>query len=84
MPRYHFHCADGSRQYDPEGTVLASDETARQEAIKFAGSVLKDDPDGIWQAGQWRVEVTDDDDALLFTVITLVVDAPKPAASRRS
>jgi hypothetical protein len=32
----------------------------------------------LWHSGHWRVEVTDEDNALLFTVITLAVNAPKP------
>ena len=31
----------------------------------------------LWKCGQWRVEVTGEDGALLFTVITVAVDAPK-------
>ena len=78
MPRYHFHCADGHREPDLEGTELADDEAAQHTAIAFAGEVLKYDPKDLWQKGQWRVEVTDAQGALLFTVITLAVDAPKP------
>ena len=32
------------------------------------GEVLRDAPEGLWDRGQWRVEVTDGEDALLFTV----------------
>ena len=78
MPRYHFHCADGHREPDLEGTELADDEAAQHTAIAFAGEVLKHDPKDLWQKGQWRVEVTDAQGALLFTVITLAVDASKP------
>ena len=46
--------------------------------MTFAGEVLQSDPKVLWTHGQWRVEVTDADDALLFTVITLAVDAPRP------
>lgn len=78
MPRYHFHSADGSRDPDPEGTELPDDAAAQLAAVQFAGEVLRDDPDKLWQAGQWRVEVTDDAGVLLWTVITLAIDAPKP------
>lgn len=80
MPRYHFHCANGSRESDHDGTELADDETAQQMAVVFAGEVLKSDPKEIWNSGSWRVEVTDPDNVLLFTVITLAVDAPRPEA----
>jgi len=78
MPRYYFHCADGHREPDLEGTVLTNDEAAQHAAIAFAGEVLKGNPTELWQKGQWRVEVTDAQGVLLFTVITLAVDAPKP------
>ena len=78
MPKYHFHCADGAREPDLEGTDLPNDEAAQQAAVAFAGEVLKHDPKMIWDKGTWRVEVTDADNVLLFTVITLVVDAPTP------
>ena len=78
MPRYRFHCADGTREPDTEGVELADDHAARAAAMQFAGQVLHDNPDEIWEHGQWRVEVTDDDGILLWTVITLAVDAPRP------
>lgn len=82
MPRYHFNSADGSREPDREGTELPDEASARTEAIKFAGEVLKHAPEQLWESGQWRVEVTDDNGALLFTVITLTVDAARPDAPR--
>ena len=54
---------------------------ARIEAIKFAGLVLQARPTVLWDNRDFRVEVTDDKDMLLFTVITLAIDAP--AAGRR-
>lgn len=78
MPRYHFHCANGSREPDLEGTELEDDEAAQAMAVVFAGDVLKSDPKAIWKGGTWRVEVTDASNILLFTVITLAVDAPRP------
>ncbi len=81
MPHYHFHHADGKRDYDREGIELPDDRTARLEAMRYAGSVLKDDPAAIWDHGTWRVEVTDDSNVLLFTVITIALDAPRPDLS---
>lgn len=78
MPRYHFHCADGARDTDVDGTELENDEAARAAAISFAGETLRHSPNSLWEKGHWRVEVTDADNALLFTVITLAVDAPRP------
>lgn len=78
MPRYHFHCADGKREMDVDGTELEDIQSAQLEAIKFAGEVLRNEPEAIWADGQWRVEVTNGDNVLLFTLITLAIDAPKP------
>lgn len=82
MPRYHFHSADGRRWSDEEGSELASDEAARVEAVRFAGEMLRGNPTELWRHGQWRVEVTDEENVLLFTIITLAIDAPVP--TRRS
>jgi hypothetical protein len=76
MPRYFFHLADGERQHDLEGTDLKDLAAARQAAVEHAGEFLRDNPDAVWKHGQWRVEVTDEAQKHLFTVITLAVDAP--------
>ena len=76
MPRYFFHAADGGREPDLKGTVLPDDAAAQYAAVQFAGETLRWNPKDIWNRGQWRVEVTDERGALLFTVITLAVDAP--------
>ena len=78
MPRYYFHTADGHRWSDPEGSELPDEQTARAEAVTFAAEVLRGKAEEIWRDGQWRVEVTDDQNALLCTVIVLGIDAPRP------
>ena len=76
MPRYFFHTADGARTRDTEGSELENHHVARVEAIVYAGARLKEDPDLLWDGRDFRVEVTDQAGMLLFTVITLAVDAP--------
>ena len=76
MPRYFFHTADGSRDRDLEGVDLEDHGVARKEAIKFAGSVLNDQPSVLWDGRDFRVEVTNRKGDLLFTIITLAVNAP--------
>jgi hypothetical protein len=78
VPRSRFHSADGERDYDREGCELPDDEAAQIEAVRYAGEVLRWNAAALWARGQWRVEVTDDAGTLLFTVITLAVDAPRP------
>lgn len=75
---YHFHSADGGRDLDALGIDLPDDAQARRQAVAYAGEVLRHDPDKLWDQGHWRVEVTNEDGRLLFTVITLAVDAPPP------
>lgn len=76
MPRYFFHTANGLRDRDTIGTELPDQATARYHAIKYTGDVMSDDPDVLWDGRDFRVEVTDEQGALLFTIITLAVDAP--------
>ena len=88
MPMYHFATIDGGRDEDPEGSECASDAAARIEAIRYAGAVMNHEPDVLWDGRQFRVEVTDDDGLLLFTILMLAVDGagrrPPPRGSSRS
>lgn len=76
MPRYFFHTADGSRARDTEGTVLDDQSSARAEAIRFLGDCMREAPNVLGQGRDFRVEVTDGTDMLLFTIIALAIDAP--------
>ena len=82
MPRYFFGSVDGQREPDEEGEELPNLEAAQLHAMQYAGEVLKSDPALLWKHGQWRVEVTDDTGELLFTVITLAIDAPTARGER--
>jgi hypothetical protein len=73
--RYFFHTADGSRDRDTDGTELPDLAAARRQAIIYAGDCMSDDP-GILGDRDFRVEVTDENDLMLFTVITLAVNSP--------
>ena len=76
MPRYFFHTADGFRERDTEGTELLSLNAARREAVRFAGAVLNDQPEIVWDGHEFRVEVTDHTDLMLFTVTVFATNAP--------
>jgi hypothetical protein len=76
MKRYFFHTADGSRERDSDGMLLVSLDAARVQAIRFAGEVLSTEPEVLWDGKDFRIEVTDDKDMLLFTVVTLAINAP--------
>lgn len=76
MPRYFFHTVEGGRDSDQEGTELPNDAAARKAAIRFAGAVMHDEPDVLWDGRDYRVEVTNETGALLFTIVMLSIDAP--------
>lgn len=74
--RYFFHTADGSRDRDTEGAEYPNYAAARKAAIKFAADCMSDDPDLLDDSHDFRVEVTNADDMLLFTVVTMALGAP--------
>ncbi|HEX8420593.1 MAG TPA: hypothetical protein VF638_11345 [Sphingomonas sp.] len=76
MPRYFFHSADHQRDRDTTGVELADHAAARIEAVRFAGCVLTDEPRVLEEGDQFRIEVTDEAQHLLFTVVTLTINAP--------
>jgi hypothetical protein len=68
-------------EYDPDvdGLELPSISEARIMAVQFLGETLRDRPEDVWSGDEIRVEVTDTDQRLLFTVVALGVDAPASA-----
>jgi hypothetical protein len=75
MARYFFNTRDGGIDRDDHGQELASPNEARTAAVRFAGEVLRDDPSLVWQGRDFRVEVTDAEGLVLFTLITLGVNS---------
>ena len=59
MPRYFFHVIDGRDLIDHEGTEFPNLRTARAEAIRLAGAILRDEGDKFWNGEEWHVNVTD-------------------------
>jgi len=45
MPRYFFDTTDGDTDTDESGVELDSEDEAVREAIRFAGSLIQDQPD---------------------------------------
>jgi hypothetical protein len=64
--------------YDPDiaGIEMASLAKARLEAARFIGEYIRDRPDVVWKGEEVRVEVTDERQLILFTVIVLGIDSP--------
>jgi len=76
VPRFFFNQIDGKHKPDDKGLEFPSLEEARTEAVQYAGEVLRHQPDVIWQGEDFRIEVTDENQLLLFTLIVVGVDAP--------
>jgi phage terminase large subunit-like protein len=74
--RYFFNLAGAVYDPDNEGIELATVGEARVMAAQHAGELLRDRPGVVWQGEELRVEVTDSDRLVLFTLIVLGVDAP--------
>ena len=76
VSRYFFHLNKPSRLNDEEGLELADAVTARREAVAFAGAMLRDDPEMVWDGQELRVQVERDDGRHICTVVILAVNGP--------
>lgn len=68
MPRYFFHTEDGRRLSDMEGSELPDERTARNEAVCVLGQMMREDPEGFWAHGTFRLTVTDAGGGTLFVL----------------
>jgi hypothetical protein len=73
---FFFHLAGAMCDPDDEGVELATISDARIEAVKLASGMLRDRPEMAWLGDEFRVEVSDADQLLLFTFIAMGVDTP--------
>ena len=74
--RFFFNLAGAVYDPDNSGVELTGIAEARHESVKFIGEMLRDQPDVVWLDEEVRVEVTNRDRLVLFTVIVVGVDAP--------
>ena len=74
--RYFFNVAGIVQESDKDGHTFASLSDARIGAVKFASEYLRDRPELVWLGEEFRVEVTDEEQEILFTFIAVGVDAP--------
>lgn len=81
--RYFFNVAGAIYDPDVVGHEIATLGEARTTAVRFASEMLRDHPTVVWEGDDFRVEVTDDEQLLLFTVIVLGIDAPVLATPAR-
>lgn len=69
MPRYFFNIqGDGYPWEDEDGTVLAGAVEARAAMVIFAGELLQGAGDTFWSGGDWRMRVSDEQDATVGTL----------------
>lgn len=73
---FFFHLAGAVVDPDNEGVELATISDARVQAVHLAAGMLRDRPDVAWLGDEFRVEVTDENQLLLFTFVAMGVDAP--------
>lgn len=76
MARYYFHTTDGTVERDTEGMECADLTEVRQRAIRYAGDIMSDEPEVLWDGRDFRVEATNEAGDLLFTIVTLAINAP--------
>lgn len=62
MPRFFFHVDDCDAFTDHQGTELPDLDTAKREAVRFVAALLRDEADRFWEAGDWRMRVTNEAD----------------------
>lgn len=74
--KYFFNLAGAIYDPDVAGVELPTLGDARMVAAQHAGELLRDRPGCVWGGEELRVEVTDADQLVLFTVIVIGVDAP--------
>jgi hypothetical protein len=76
--RYFFHTINGDREPDLDGTNLPGLDAARKMAVIYSAQMLADDPHYLWTANDFRVEVSDAHNRLLFTVVTQAYHPAQP------
>ena len=73
--RFFFNLAGAIYDPDNEGVELPSMSAARTMAVQAAAELIRDRPELVWRGEEVRVEVTNSEQLVLFTVIVFGVDA---------
>ncbi|MET0429691.1 MAG: hypothetical protein ABW026_14495 [Microvirga sp.] len=68
MPRYFFHVIDGTSSRDETGTDLPDIYTAQAQAIRLSAEILREMGAKFWNGTEWKLEVADDHDRILFVL----------------
>ena len=79
MPRYHFNVHNGHSETDRDGMELPNIAEARSQALYLAEENIRASARRAGFGEEWRVEVTDDTDMILFRMDFIIVDAEAAA-----
>ncbi|MDB5734396.1 MAG: hypothetical protein JWP16_1803 [Alphaproteobacteria bacterium] len=77
MPRYFFNVQDSSGR-DIEGSELADLHAAKEAAVRLCGEMIREIDGAFWDAPLWRLEVTNPQNRLLFS-LTFAAEDHEPA-----
>ena len=85
MPLYFFHVIDGYSHRDESGTELPDIYTAQAQAIRLSAEILREMGARFWNGTEWKLEVADEHDRILFILhfsaeerMTLADPRPNP------
>lgn len=82
MPRYFFNVYDGYSELDDTGTEFPDVHAAQTGAVRVSGEIIRDMGSKFRHSTEWRLEVTDEDAAVLFVTRFSVQEFPlKPPMS---
>lgn len=72
--------------YDPdiEGYEVPTINQARVLAARHVAEVIRDQPEAVWAGEEVRLEVTDEHQVILFTIIVVGIDAAAVAGQPSS
>ena len=73
MPRYFFHLEAEGLVLDDWGTEFPDVNSAREDAIRACGEMIREVPMTIRRGGVWRLWITDQPDGSGNKVFTLTV-----------
>jgi hypothetical protein len=74
MPLFYFDIHDGTSIIDPDGTELQDKDEARSRAIQMSGDLLRVYPGPFWNGQEWKIDVSDQNRAVLFTLMFVGFD----------
>lgn len=72
---YFFNLAGAVYDPDNDGVELPDMQAARINAVVHASEIIRDRPELVWSGDEVRVEVTDENRLVLFTVVVIGVNA---------